>query len=396
MFRAQKLLRESTHIPRLPHCRNASPRYFIQRQPCTSTRNFSSSNSRFTEQRYVRFEGSSKSRPSGIRDRRLKIAGGIAVVTGIYYVYHLEQVPETGRWRFMNTGPQFEETFGKLAREQSLIEYKGSILPAQHPLSRHVRRVVARILTSSNLGVIRGDTGPLSAVHVSPVPFAAEEVAWNPDAQYGNTTAGPEKEWDVIVVNDSKMINAQAVPGLIIVYTGILPVCQDEQGLSAVLSHEIGHVVARHTAERLSSQTVVLALVILLQTLGLGFNTSNILQKMVFELPNSRTQELEADKIGLKLMARACYDPRAAPEMFRRLGQVEAKFVSRLNPDFLRTHPSSEVRVQNLEKALSESYAILAANPACAAQHENLQAFRDVALKQHSRFGREGSDDFLS
>lgn len=123
--------------------------------------------------------------------------------------------------------------------------------------------------------------------------------------------------------------------GLIIVYTGILPVCQDEQGLAAVLAHgtlfpvlqflclltslhsplkksdmsvspsltqhlanisnpHLHSLVARHTAERISSRTVLVALMVLFQfTLGIDFGISDIVQKLLLELPNSRTQELE-------------------------------------------------------------------------------------------------------
>ena len=102
--------------------------------------------------------------------------------------------------------------------------------------------------------------------------------------------------------------------GLITVYTGILPVCQDEQGLAVVLAHghsfvslnillstdlsliEIGHVVTHHTTEKLSSQTVKLTLLMVSQFLfGLDFLTGNMLARYLLELPNSCTQEIEGD-----------------------------------------------------------------------------------------------------
>jgi len=143
-----------------------------------------------------------------------------------------------------------------MTRQSLLHELQGSILPPNHPLDRHVRRVVSRVLHASNLGVLRGEAQP------SLSPFGVrsdfEGDSWNPDADFGaakdpGPSYGPSKEWDVIVVNDPKMINAMASPGrcnskisqknrlllsgIITVFTGILPICQDEEGLAAVLSH---------------------------------------------------------------------------------------------------------------------------------------------------------------
>ncbi|KAF5350081.1 hypothetical protein D9756_009148 [Leucocoprinus leucothites] len=298
----------------------------------------------------------------------LMIVGG-----GIYYVAHLEQVPETGRWRFMNTSMQREAQIGKMMNSQMKQDFHDRILPPNHPLSRHVRKVTSRILLHSNLGHIKGE---------SPSPNVIERLfsgVWTPEDDYAvnaRDTYGSDKEWDVIVVNDKRIINAAAVPGLITVFTGILPVCRDEQGLAAVLSHEIGHVVARHSAERMSSQTVTFALLFVLHFFGLDYFFTNAFQTIFFQLPNSRAQELEADLIGLRLMARACYDPKAAPEMFERMSKLGDRKI-----DFFDTHPSSERRIKKLEEALPEAYTILARNPQCETMREQLERFREVSIK---------------
>ncbi|PPQ95429.1 hypothetical protein CVT26_008450 [Gymnopilus dilepis] len=306
------------------------------------------------------------------------IAAGVGTV---YYVSHLEQVPETGRWRFMNTTPEFEAKFSELSRKQLRQELAPSTLPENHPLSRHVRRVVSRILRASNLGVLKGEDRPS---HLSPLGMGwdLEGNAWNPDVEFGaakepGPVYGPSKEWDVIVVNDSKMINAMASPGIIIVFTGILPVCQDEEGLAAVLSHEIGHVVARHTAERLSSQTIAWGVLAILALLGLDLGLTSFAQQILMELPNSRKQELEADLIGLRLMSRACYNPVAAPLMFSRLGKLESKAAKGL--DFLQTHPSSDSRVKFLEEHLHEGFSLLYSNPDCERVRQQLESFKETA-----------------
>lgn len=96
-------------------------------------------------------------------------------------------------------------------------ELKHATLPPDHPLTRHVHRVVKRILHASNLGSIRGEEKPSV-----PSPFGlgtdAEGLMWNPDVDVGaardpGSSYGPKKEWDVIVVDDRKVVNAMANPG---------------------------------------------------------------------------------------------------------------------------------------------------------------------------------------
>jgi hypothetical protein len=103
-----------------------------------------------------------------------------------------------------------------MLRQSLHKELQNSILPPNHPLTRHVRRVASRILHASNLGILRGEAQP----SLSPFGMISsfEGDAWNPDADFGAATDpgpsyGPNKEWDVIVVNNSKMINAMASPG---------------------------------------------------------------------------------------------------------------------------------------------------------------------------------------
>lgn len=308
------------------------------------------------------------------------LVGGLGTA---YYVSHLEQVPQTGRWRFMNTSQKTEAQIGEMTRKQLYHEYGSHILPPTHPVSRHVRRVVTRILSASNLGVIRGEQR-------EPTLFGGFDNFGglggfsSPDSTLGASTHpseayGPEKQWDVLVVNDRKMVNAMATPGVIVVFTGILPVCQDEEGLAAVLAHEIGHVVARHTAERISSQFIWIGMGLILQVLGLDAFLSHSLTTYALELPNSRTQEKEADLIGLRLMSRACYNPGAAPAMFERMGKLERSIMSRRSFEFAQTHPASENRVKYLEAALPEAYRIVEDNPECAQVRRQLDAFRETA-----------------
>ncbi|PPR05556.1 hypothetical protein CVT24_003295 [Panaeolus cyanescens] len=306
----------------------------------------------------------------------------------------LEKVPQTDRWRFMNVSKEYEEEFAKTLRQSLKSELAPHTLPLTHPISLHVRRVITRILDASELGKVvdeeryglgrvwdwgwfggeegwfwgnnsggednnkSGDGGILGGL------FETETLGGTKKSTRESVGGVKDKKWEVVVVNDPNVVNAMAAPGefyllyfilflfifnttwigLIVVFTGILPICQDEEGLAAVLAHEIGHVVARHTAERLSSQTLYFTLLLILHSLGLNLGLSDVIQKVMWELPGSRKQELEADVIGLRLMSRACYDPGAAPRMFSRLANLESKHASKL--EFFQTHPSSENRVK--------------------------------------------------
>ncbi|KAF9552854.1 hypothetical protein CPC08DRAFT_673746 [Agrocybe pediades] len=359
------------------------PRNTVRQTPIR-TRQFSASSKQGAYVRFGQQQSNSGGNQHNFRNFDRSIAAGVAIggAGGIYYVSHLERVPETGRWRFMNTSLEYEAKFSELSRAQLKQELGPLTLPPNHPLTRHVRRVATRILQSSNLGILRGDEQPN---FLSPFGLGLdlEGNSWNPDAELGaakdpGPVYGPTKEWDVIVVNDMKTVNAMASPGVIVVFTGILPICQDEEGLAAVLSHEIGHVVARHTAERLSSASVALGLVALLAILGVDVGLSNLIHTYFVDLPNSRTQEKEADLIGLRLMSRACYNPEASPQMFARLGQLEAKMRGK-SLDFFQTHPSSESRVKFLEERLPEAHAIVSSNPDCENVRHQLEAFRETA-----------------
>lgn len=272
----------------------------------------------------------------------------------------------------MDINPKYETELAEVSRDELLREYKGKILPPNHPITRHVRRVLTRLLDGSDLGTLRDAAPPRS--HRQP----SEDDVWNPDSDLGRTEdVAPGvggRQWELIVVNDDKVVNAAASYGNVIVFTGILPVAKDEQGLAAVLGHEIGHVVARHNSERYSNVKILIFLSYLLDVLGLDVGISRLVTTLLMDLPNSRTLEYEADQLGLGICARACYDPRASPEMFARLGKMEG----RGRWDFLHTHPTSEKRIQKLEARIPEADALRAASPACSGTADAFGAFSEA------------------
>lgn len=163
-----------------------------------------------------------------------------------------------------------------------------------------------------------------------------------------------EQAWEVVLFDD-KQINAFALPGNKIgVYTGLLDVAQNQSQLAAVVGHEVGHVLARHSNERVSTQLATS------QALALGYQLSgedSATKAAIFQglgigaqvgiiLPFSRTHESEADQIGLDLMAKAGFDPRESVTLWQNM----AKANNSNTPEFLSTHPSHNSRIEGLKR----------------------------------------------
>ena len=170
-----------------------------------------------------------------------------------------------------------------------------------------------------------------------------------------------EFKWEFAVIDDPKQVNAFALPGgKVAVYTGILPVARTTDGLAVVLGHEIAHVLARHGAERMSQGMVTQVGGSLLGAfLGGGASAQAVMvayglgAQLGVLLPYSRTQESEADHIGLLLMARAGYNPREALAFWQRMEKVSG--ASGQPPEFISTHPSHGTREQQIEAWLPEA-----------------------------------------
>ncbi|GAP76596.1 Zn-dependent protease with chaperone function PA4632 [Pseudoalteromonas sp. SW0106-04] len=172
-----------------------------------------------------------------------------------------------------------------------------------------------------------------------------------------------QQEWEVVVF-DEPSANAFALPGGYIgVHTGLLDVAQNQDQLATVLGHEVGHVIAEHSNERVSQSQLLqtgmqLGAVALdmsevsyrneiMQALGLGAQFGVV-------LPFSRTHESEADEIGLELMAKAGFEPQQSVALWQNM----AKQGGARQPEFLSTHPAPSSRITQLQKQMTNAQSL--------------------------------------
>lgn len=175
---------------------------------------------------------------------------------------------------------------------------------------------------------------------------------------YADQIAGFSWEFNLI---ESPEVNAWCMPGgKVAIYTGILPITQDEAGLATVMGHEIAHAIAKHSNERYSQEMIAQGLGAVLgaavtkseagmsvfnQVYGIGAQAGVL-------LPMSRKQESEADRLGLTFMAMAGYNPASAVSFWQRMA---AKSNGQAPPEFLSTHPSDATRINDIKKYLPEA-----------------------------------------
>lgn len=169
-------------------------------------------------------------------------------------------------------------------------------------------------------------------------------------------------KWEFNLI-ESKEINAWCMPGgKVAVYTGILPVTKDEAGLATVMGHEIAHAIAQHSLERASSMVKAQlgSAAVGAVVSGKSETSQSVINQLygvgaqgLYILPNSRKQELEADKMGLSFMAMAGYNPSSAVSFWQRMAQASAS--ASKPPVFLSTHPTDESRIAQIQKDLPEA-----------------------------------------
>jgi predicted Zn-dependent protease len=169
----------------------------------------------------------------------------------------------------------------------------------------------------------------------------------------------PGFPWEVTLIDDPATVNAFCLPGgKMAVYTGILPVAASEAGLAVVMGHEIAHALARHGVQRMQLEMGKQGLLELAASFYpeyAGYSElADTVMTYTVSLPWGRGDELEADEIGLILMARAGYDPREAAKFWERMSALGESST----PSFLSTHPSHGQRIDQLNALLPKALEI--------------------------------------
>lgn len=282
-----------------------------------------SRNARISKDGYTHFAGGSGNRNGGSSTNTPYILGLSAAGVGLYVYSNLDYAPFTGRRRILGMSRRQEMAMGQEGFQMLLSEFHGRILDPRHPESKRVRRVVAKIATA----VKRLD------------PSLTEDFVWQ------------------VAVADENEPNALCVPGgRILITTGLLRILPTDDDLAVVLAHELVHGINRHGAESMHLHRMLMPIVFIAnQVFDMRWFPSMLLT-FFFSLPYKRNLEYEADEVGLQLCVEACYDPRVAPGVFRRLASLQNEksgtFLADKVAPFLSTHPQSAERANRLNAAL--------------------------------------------
>jgi predicted Zn-dependent protease len=245
-----------------------------------------------------------------------------AVVVGVLFLgTHRQKTPVTHRTEHVGLTDQQQMQLGSQQYEKTVQQYQADVISSGADYSE-VQRVAKRI----------------------------EAVAGRDK---------PAFVWRVTLLRKNEA-NAYCLPGgKIVVYTGILPLTRNDAGLATVLGHEVAHATAEHVAERIERQhlTKVAAAIVaggiavtpgqyarVVALLGVGGEAAS--------LPFSRSQESEADHIGLVYMARAGYDPRQALAFWKRMARASK---GKEPPEFASDHPSDQHRIERVQGWLPEA-----------------------------------------
>ncbi|XP_071732680.1 mitochondrial metalloendopeptidase OMA1-like [Rutidosis leptorrhynchoides] len=308
----------------------------------------------------------------------------VLVGSGIGYTVifgTVETIPYTKRKHLIIMTINVEKKIGESEFKKIKDSYKRKIVPETHPDSVRVRMITKDIIEALKRGLKKeqvwtdlnyaSEGGPAleSKGEKAAIEFPEETNAgdlcigkdevlddtWvdqsmkkgEKEGVKSDTTHLEGLEWEVLVVND-KEVNAFCLPGgKIVVFSGLLKHFTTNEEIATIIAHEVAHAVARHSAEQFTKNIwFTIGKIILLQY----YETDlvNLMSKLLLDLPFSRRMEIEADYIGLLLMASAGYDPRVAPKVFEKLGKIAGDSALQ---NYLSTHPSGKKRSKLLSEA---------------------------------------------
>jgi predicted Zn-dependent protease len=218
-----------------------------------------------------------------------------------------------------------------------------SVLVSEEDINKGAAQAYAQVIDEARRkGELNRNSAQVARVRAVAQRIIPQTPTFRPEAA--------KWQWEVNVI-ESKEINAWAMPGgKIAFYSGIIERLQlSDAEIAAIMGHEIAHALREHGRERASravNQGIALGVIGAVAGVPQGsLDLAQLALEVTTNLPNSREQEVEADRIGVELAARAGYDPRAAVTLWQKMDQV----ASGSPPAWLSTHPSSEARIRDLQ-----------------------------------------------
>ena len=255
-----------------------------------------------------------------------------------YYFSHSNEASFTGRKQLLDSSAQEEAALG-LQSYREILSQSNVVTSGQLP--QQVREIAQRLVEAApKVEKYLADSAG--------VPATTDWSAFN---------------WEVSVIQSDE-VNAFCLPGgKIAVYTGIVPVAANSDGLAAVMGHEIAHALLRHGGERMAQQKLVQ-----IGSIAASMSTGDMdpqQRQMVMAaigagaqygvlLPFSRSHESEADHVGLLLSAAACFNPEEAPRLWERMAALGRQ----KPPEFMSTHPSGTTRIDHLQALMPKALEI--------------------------------------
>ncbi|HEX6155844.1 MAG TPA: M48 family metallopeptidase [Burkholderiales bacterium] len=237
----------------------------------------------------------------------------------------------------------------------AVVTYFGS--SSENPLTGEKQRVAMTPEQEVNLGY---QSAPQMAAQMGGLSRNTQAVALVQRVGEGlvrqSVAAKSPYKFSFHVLADPKTVNAFALPGgPVFITEGLLRQLKSEAELAGVLGHEIGHVIARHSSERLAKQQLTQSLLGAL-VVGSGDYTTAQIGQMVGGMINmkyGREDELESDALGIRIMAEAGYDPRGMIRVMEVLAKASG---GSRQPEFFSTHPAPENRAERLKEAIAKQY----------------------------------------